>query len=166
MTTAYGGGIGSSLTALFCFFLCSCSAHPANMHDGTVEISVDRASVEYLGEPGSILGSLEIGIRNEGVASIWFNPCGTELEREAGAEWTRVWHAICSLSKSEVEIVSGEVHVTEVTVNAKPGLGPSKNWAPPLDGSYRVHLSIRNQRGVLIPSSSTSRPFALHPRVR
>ena len=165
MATGSHKGTVTFLGALTWIFLSSCSADPSDLLDEVVQISFDSASLEHRVESGSINGSLAISIRNEGMANIWFAPCGSVLERDEGADWVSVWHAICLLSVSEVEIKPGEVYATEVMVNAGLGRGPSKSWTPPLGGSYRIHLSIRDQRRVLAHPSSTSDPFDLRPTV-
>jgi len=149
-------------TVFLALFLWSCGSNASTLGETDVAIAVDAISFDYSSESGILDGSLTLEVRNEGTAVVWLEPCGTGLARWVDEDWQPVWSRICVLSDGEVAIRPGDLWEDVVHLSERPGTGVYEHWTVPVDGSYRVHVLIRDRRGVLSPDLSNSGPFEIH----
>ncbi len=161
------GRLDSALIFTICFLLpllWSCDSGPSTLRETDVAIAVDAISFEYSSEAGILDGSLTVEVRNQGTTVVWLLPCSTGLQRRVDGEWQQVWSRYCLFSggrSHEVAIRPGALFEDQVHLSERPGIGSYEYWAVPVDGTYRVHVLIRDRRGILSPDLSNSGPFEI-----
>ena len=158
------------VTAMVAFGLGACNGDPANTSsDGSelagqaVTVSVTDPAARYHVASRGVEATLPVTIRNGGVETVFFHPCGTSLERSVSGEWRRVWFMVCALGESwpATAIAPGEEVTVDVKVHAVPGETIATDWQHPIDGEYRILVAMNDQRAELPEAVRVSRTFTL-----
>lgn len=99
---------------------------------------------------------LDLEIANRSNSAIAYESCGTSLERLIGNEWTRVWLGICSLTTGEgVRIEAQGKTTVPLRIPARLGYGVSTEWRAPVQGTYRVSVTLAGSSKVVPRGEST-----------
>jgi hypothetical protein len=131
--------------------------------DGTVaSFSVEAPSFQYNSSTHAVDATLPLVIRNPGSSSLYYEPCGTILERVVENEWVGVWAMVCSLEdRRPVEIPPRSQTIVNVRIVNRLGHGVAETWTAPVSGEYRVEVLLYNEHGALPEKARISHPFTV-----
>ena len=151
--------VGTGLLAL----AASCGTPTSSSSPTRAEIEVEPSWTGYQPDPQAVSLDLSIRIVNPGPADLYFQPCGTELQRREGEQWRQVWTTLCVLSAPmpPVVIPGGEAYMSVVSVRGVLGQGIMQDWDAPLDGDYRVRLALSDPSRAECGEGCASPAFAL-----
>jgi hypothetical protein len=127
--------------------------------------SVDAPGFRYDSSTRAVDATLPLTIRNTGRSSLYYEPCGTILERAVENEWVGVWAMICSLEdRRPIEILPGSRASVDVRIVNRLGDGVAEYWTAPVNGEYRIEVLLYDEQGALPEETRISRPFSVRVR--
>ena len=141
-----------------------CSAGTTPSGESRVSITVDEVNLEYFDAPARVGGFVTVTLRNVSESDLWFQPCGSILDRRLDDSWLVVWHSMCELTGStETRIRPGGSHTTRIAISGSPGQGTTELWSAPIQGDYRIRIAVRDAENVIAEPERTSPLFRLPP---
>ena len=128
----------------------ACSSGP--LSPAGLSLVIDSSSIQYDSSFGAVTVDLSFVIRNDRGQSVFYTVCGARLERRIGRTWITVWTPICALVIPRTEIPSGTQLAQSLHITKRVG----ENWAPPVDGMYRLVIGVSDDTigGLTVPSSA------------
>lgn len=152
-------GVGVVLSALG-LALSTCRRSPKSVELKKVWVEVGDTTVELDQSADGVIIALPVTIVNDGGDTVWYQGCGSELERRIASDWAVVWNSVCALGElDDVSIRAGEVLSTVVLIRAALGAAQSRHWLAPIEGQYRLTVAMRGEEDNL--PGATSDPFQL-----